>query len=64
MFVTLDYRELPSNQAAELRGAGPGLEVQILPHDAGEGECVALSDAARVCMGTYMPFSPLPHFRP
>lgn len=37
--MTPDYRELPSDQAAELRGAGPGVEVQILPHHTGEGEC-------------------------
>lgn len=32
-----DYRELPSNQAAELWRAGPGVEIQILPHHSGEG---------------------------
>lgn len=35
-----DHRQLPSNQTAELRGAGPGVEVQILPHHTGEGQQV------------------------
>lgn len=37
LYAPTDHRELPSNQAAELRRTGPGVEVQILPHHTGEG---------------------------
>lgn len=40
LYAPTDHCELSSNQAAQLWRTGPGVEVQILPHHAGEGGCV------------------------
>lgn len=47
-----DHRELPSNQAAELRRTGPGVEVQILPHHTGEGGWDMTCDMIFLCSST------------